>query len=242
LTRLAAETKVPTQKTRPWKEDSVPCDYDAIEFWLKLVGGLAAVFALAATWRSHSERSTFEMIDKLYTLCHALVAHAMRDYYLSHMFAIGDKEYDEVKAAIQERITTDRAAIAEYRIKEKLFAIHVFIIYEQVYYQWSNTSEFFHPKRRKFLKDILSYFTDRLLVNPRLLYFLEADPKGESLHLEEQSKKYLNDVIAERKKKGKLRVDEKGPYEDIPHESSPSPPSPPPFTPPPPPGNRGFRL
>jgi hypothetical protein len=191
----------------------VLCDFD-IEFWLKLVGGLAALIALAATWRTHSERSTFEMIDKLYTLCHALVAHAMRDPFLSHLFAITNKEYEEVKVAIQNNIKPE-TPISEYRIKEKLFAIHEFIIFEQVYYQWKNTSWLFHRKRRRFLRDILSYFTDRLLVNPRLLYFLRSDPKGESLHLERNSKEYLDRVIAERESSlGKLLVDEQGPYQN----------------------------
>lgn len=79
-------------------------------------------------------------------------------------------------------------------MKEKLFAVHVFIVYEQVLYQLENSAKPLHRKRRKFLREMLDYFTERLLLNPRLRGFLELDPNGESLHLESKSARKLLDA------------------------------------------------
>ena len=173
----------------------MPFHHEAIEFWLKVFSVPAALIALVVTWRTHADRTTFEMIDRLYTLCHALEAHALREWYLAHRYCIGPAEYEVVKARIRHQAAAEPARWPEFLVKEKLFAIHVFIIYEQVYYQWLHTTRRLNPRRHKFLGDMLSYFTDRLLQNPRLVAFFQADPTGKSLHLEECSRKFVADAI-----------------------------------------------
>jgi hypothetical protein len=183
------------------------------EFWIKVVGAIAVVTALLLTWRTHAERATFEMIDRLYSLCHALESHALRDWYLAHLFCIGAEEYEQVKGRIKQQVQADPSKLPEYLIKEKLFAIHVFVIYEQVYYQWVHSSRLFHRKRRRFLGEILSYFTDRLLINPRLLHFVQADATGASIHLEACSKAYLDGALSRVHPVGrKWLVDPEGPF------------------------------
>jgi len=171
--------------------------HPAIEFWLKVFTVLAALVAMVVTWRTHADRTTFEMIDRLYTLCHALEAHALRDWYLAHLYCIGAGEYEVVKARIRHPAAAEPARWPEFLVKEKLFAIHVFIVYEQIYYQRLHTTRSLNPRRYKFLGDMLSYFTDRLVLqNPRLIAFLQADPTGAGLHLEECSRKFLAEAIA----------------------------------------------
>jgi hypothetical protein len=165
-----------------------------IEFWLKLLGVIGALGALALTWRTHAQRATFEMIDRLYSSCHVLVGHALTTWQLAHLFCIGQEEYQRVKERIRNQVAGDETRCSELIVKEKLYAIHVFVVYEQIYYQWWHTSGFL-SKRREFLHDMLSYFTDRLLQNPRLVYFLQADKDGVSLHLERTSKKYIDERI-----------------------------------------------
>jgi hypothetical protein len=185
-----------------------------IEFGVKIFGVIGALAALTLTWRTHAERATFDMIDRLYTLCHALEAHALRDWYLAHRFCTGTKEYESVKEHIKEQAAKEPERRSEVIVKEKLFAIHVFISYEQVFYQWKNTSPVLHRRRRRFLRDVLSYFTDRLIgKNPRLIALLRTDPSGESLHLEQLSMQYLKKRI----KKGACQhantvVDQEGPF------------------------------
>jgi hypothetical protein len=53
---------------------------------------------------------------------------------------------------------------------------------------------------------MLSYFTDRLLRNPRLVGFLQQDIDGRTLHLELESKRYVDE-----KMKG-VTGDSEGPF------------------------------
>jgi hypothetical protein len=177
---------------------------DDFEFWLKVLGGFGVLLAVLLTWWTHAQRATFEMIDKLYSLCHVLVNHALATWQLAHLFYIGEKEYESVKERIRDRVAGDEKLCSELIVKEKLYAIHTFIVYEQIFYQWKNTSWLLF-RRRKFLKAMLSYFADRLLQNKRLVFFLQ-DEKQRSLHMELDSKEYIDERI-----KGKP-VDAEGPF------------------------------
>jgi hypothetical protein len=181
--------------------------------WLKVIGALSFLGAWFLTWRTHSERATFEMIDRLYTLCHTLQAHLLREWRLSHLFCIGEHDYEQMKTKVAEGLEPKERS--EFLAKEQMFAIHVFVVYEQVFYQWTHSSRWFHRRRRKFLKDMLSYFTERLLLNPRLQYFLQCDPEGSSLHLEKSSVEFLEKVRTDHKKAKKeldVKTDEIGPF------------------------------
>jgi hypothetical protein len=191
----------------------VPLHHEAIEFWLKVFSVPAALIALIVTWRTHADRATFEMIDRLYTLCHALEAHALREWYLAHLFCVGEQEYGLVRARIRQQAAAEPARCPEFLIKEKLFAIHVFIIYEQIYYQRKYTTRFLHRRRFDFLVEMLSYFTDRVLQNPRLIAFLRADPSGVSLHMEGCSRQFVEDAFQRIAAAGKVAPeDREGPF------------------------------
>ena len=110
-----------------------------------------------------------------------------------------------MKERIRGQVAGDEKLCSELIVKEKLYAIHTYIIYEQVFYQWKNTSRLLF-RRRKFLKDMLSYFTDRLLKNPRLVAFLQADQEGRSLHSELISRQHIEEAIQG------ARGDARGPF------------------------------
>jgi hypothetical protein len=178
---------------------------------LKVLGTVGITLGLFLNWRTHSERSTFEMIDRLYSLCHTLEAHLLRDWRLSHLFCIGREDYERVKARVAEGVKADERG--QLLIREQLFAIHVFIIYEQVFYQWKNSSKWLHQRRIKFLQDMLSYFTGRLLLNPRLQAFLQSDLTNEALHLEGASfDKLREDQIEVQEANGYVVPDFVGPF------------------------------
>jgi hypothetical protein len=187
-------------------------DHAEVEFWLKVLGVVGALVALTLTWRAHAERTTFEMIERLYALWYSLQSEACRDWYLAHLLCIGTEEYDRVTNRIRQQLGQDTGKQGEYLIKERLFVIHILMIYEQVYYQWRHSSLVFHRRRRRFLAEVLSYFTGRLLQNPRLLHFLQADETGTSLHLEQCSRKYLDRALGQSGEPGmNLIVDHRGP-------------------------------
>ncbi len=186
----------------------MPENLAVTEFAIKVIGAIGVIFALLMTWRTHAERATFEMIDRLYTLCHTLESHLLKDWRLAHLFCIGDEDYHRTKQRVAEGLSPD--ALHEYQVKEKIFIVHICIIYEQVYYQWDHSSFWLHWRRRAFLAEMLSYFTDRLMMNPRLLAFLELDPDGTGLHLEKRSRHFLESKRSKLKKSP--FIDRTGPF------------------------------
>src|ERR1043165_2484608 len=52
-----------------------------------------AVWSLRTTWRTHLERSTFEMDDRMYSLCHILQDHVQRDWRGAHLHFIRKIHY-----------------------------------------------------------------------------------------------------------------------------------------------------
>lgn len=189
--------------------------HDGIEFWVKGAGILFAIGALVIAWLTHAQRSFFDMIDRLYALPQALEANLLREWYLAHLWCVGAEEYARVKGAIRDQIATDHAELQVYRIREKLFAIQVFLLYEQVYYQWKSSWRILHPGRHRFLSDILSFFHGRLFRNPRLAAFLASDPKGTSLHLEPEAMEHIRKEMTKRESDGRdkpVEPDDGGPF------------------------------
>lgn len=149
--------------------------------WPATVAAAGVVASLLGTWWTHQQRATYDMIDGIYSLCHRLHEELHAEWRLSHLFCIGDTTYLEVRDRIAS--TVDARERPMLLVKERLFAIQVFIAYEQAYYQWQQSSRLL-GHRRQFLREMLDYFLDRLLSNPRLRAYLESDQCGCSLHLE----------------------------------------------------------
>ena len=156
--------------------------------WKLAVPAAGIAVGLLGTWWTHQQRATFDMIDGIYALCQNLHARLLTDWRLGHLFCITPAVYYETRDRIAEASKNENRA--ELIAKERLFVTQLFISYEQAYYQWRRSSVLL-PRRRAFLRDMLRYFTERLLRNPRLLAYLESDPSGRSLHLERESTAFL---------------------------------------------------
>jgi len=179
--------------------------WDIVELVLKVFGAIGVIIALFLTWRTHAERATFEMIDRLYALGHELHLTVIKDWRLAHLKSIKAEDYEQMKALVSAGLKD--AQKSEYLVKERMLAIHIFNVYEQVYFQCKASSKRWHPRRKAFLEDMLRYFTGRLLTNPRLVAILDTDPTGVSLHMEFESRDYLD-----RKLKRPELIDSKGPF------------------------------
>jgi len=182
--------------------------YETWEFWLKIVAAAAVIPTLFLTWWTHRQRSTFEMIDRLYSLCHILQSHMLHEWRISHLFCIGTDVYLETTRRIRSSVT-DEAVKAELGVEERQFAIHIFVIYEQIFYQWQNSSNRLERGRSRFLVEMMEYFTDRLLRNPRLMAYFADDPTGRTLHLEACAAEHLRDCLAG----DQVEIDPRGPFD-----------------------------
>jgi hypothetical protein len=146
------------------------------------------LIAFCATILTHSQRNTFEMIDRVYAQCHALQVRILDNWLLSHLYCIGGPTYDAVAARIKAKVSAD--CKEKMQVLELNYAIHIFVVYEQIYFQWKHTPGY-QVTRKKFVYDIKQYFTCRVLQNRRLLAYLAADQTGASLHLEGESIQHL---------------------------------------------------
>jgi hypothetical protein len=172
---------------------------------------IIAAFALIATWRVHAERAMFEMIDRVYATYYTLEGMLLSNWQLSHIFCLRD-EYSEIASKIKNN-TEDKEKCA-FLLKERAMIIHILMIYEQIFYQWYNTNKVFHARRGEYLKVVLDYFCHRLLRNPRILGYVEADTSKSyciQSHLDEPSWNYLQTNVI-----GDLQpdwpIDRKGPF------------------------------
>lgn len=175
---------------------------------LPFIVAAVGIVSLLVTWLTHQQRAIFDMIDDVYSLCHKLHGHLLNEWRLTHLFCIDRTGYTHARTRIESTLDhTDVQSLNQLIEKERLFAIHVFIVYEQAYYHWRETSLLFR-RRRRFLREMLSYFTERLLQNPRLVAYLKSDPVGRSLHLEEESRLFLEEPL----RTCHLDADETGPF------------------------------
>ncbi|MBL0183897.1 MAG: hypothetical protein IPP96_17070 [Chitinophagaceae bacterium] len=107
---------------------------DDIKLISLLIGVIGIFFALRnqyLTRVTHAERSTFEMIDKLYNLCHTIEKTLLDDWRLSHMFCMGKDEYLKRRFDIEKSMESDSEK-TKYKYKEFHYTIHLLLIYEQV--------------------------------------------------------------------------------------------------------------
>jgi hypothetical protein len=175
------------------------------------VAAIGVIVGFVATVLTHNQRNTFEMIDRVYGQCHALQARILQEWQLSHMYCIGMPTYTDVakriKASLPAEADDDQRIRERLRVLERNYAIHIFVVYEQVYFQWKYTP-WYQRRRRRFLREIKGYFTGRVLQNPRILAYINSDHTGCSLHLEGESMQQLLDNV--RSTMG--RADYDGPF------------------------------
>jgi hypothetical protein len=155
-----------------------------------IIAAIGIIIAFVATVLTHNQRNTFEMIDRVYGQCHTLQSRILQEWRLSHMYCIGTPTYTDVKKRIEASLPAEAPILEKWRILERNYAIHIAVVYEQVYFQWKCTP-WYQKRRRRFLKDMKDYFTRRVLQNPRILAYIDCDPSGCTLHLEGESMKHL---------------------------------------------------
>jgi hypothetical protein len=158
------------------------------------LAAIGIISAFTATVLTHIQRNTFEMIDRVYGQCHALQGRILDEWRLSHMYCIGELTYADMTKRIEASLHAESAN--EQQVRERLqvlerdYAIHIFVVYEQVYFHWKYTP-WYQRKRNRFLREMKGYFTGRVLQNPRILAYIDSDHTGRSLHLEDGSMRHL---------------------------------------------------
>ena len=185
-----------------------PAQQSTLDFGLKILGAGLVIAGLFLNWRTHSERSRFEMIDRLYALGQSLENHVLTHWRLAHLLCITKAEYEVVSKQVQSELPP--GSRNEMLIKERTFALYIFIVYEQILYQRNHSWKRLHSQRRRFLEEMLGYFTGRLLKNPRLLGLYASDSAGIRSHLEESTVLHFAECVDF----SKAEMDRLGPFQE----------------------------
>lgn len=151
---------------------------------------LVSLVTFRVSVAQHSDKQTAEQIRQLYldmiSLHDLRAAHPLQ----SHLFEIGP-QYSEVKLTVASiRNKEPEVALVQLRLEERAIARRVFSMYESSFYQWRNAKTRRDRARFFFLKDVLDYFTTRLLTNPRLAWYWSEDGGGLCVHYEKLTREY----------------------------------------------------
>lgn len=181
---------------------------------IALVISISSLVASVITYKTsisqHSDEWTATLIRHNYE--DMLKLHELRATFpmQSHLFELG-AQYDVVINIINESTKSmSKNKKTQYYLEERAMARRIFSMYEGAYYQYSNAKDQKDIYRMKFLGDVLFYFCDRLLTNPRLAWFWKSDGGGLCAHYEVNTVAYYDKHVSLHK------VDSVSPFISLP--------------------------
>lgn len=163
---------------------------------------LSVIFAAAALFLSavsiyfslkvHRDSLNSTVITQAYGVFNEGIKMLLENSFLTHMFVM-PKNYPEVKLLIQNSLgKLDVKQGSELVLKERALVMYSSQIFEHFHYQYKHSVEVKAKERIEFLSIILTYFTTRLLRNPRLLYFWNGSGGNLSAYFEPETIEYYN--------------------------------------------------
>ena len=157
----------------------------------------------------HKESAESEVIKDAYLTFFSLDRLALDNWQLGHVFTTPDG-YDSIMHKIH--ISTRGASaekLIELKLKERALALQIFDYYEQTVFLLESSIRTKEQHRAQFLKAVESYFSGRLLRNPRLLYYWSIL----SDDYEDITKKYYHDnVLSNKETPLQISMDSQGPF------------------------------
>ena len=189
-----------------------------IKIFLKknLIALIALTVSLTSAYftiKNSRDNSTQQAIDNTYKTFYDICITNLANWDLLHLYTVPES-YDSVKANIHLAISPlTKEKRAQYLLKERAFANYLLGVFEQILYQYNQSKESGNSKRADFLKDVLDYFTGRVLRNQRLLYLWDVNGGKLSIYYEDGTKEYYNrNVLNDKKHPLMFKQDPVGPY------------------------------
>ena len=185
-----------------------------------IIASLALVASITSLYQSSTSQkdsSGTEMIKNQYATYYELGKLEIENPQLSHVFALPGW-YDQVTKSVAASVgPLNPIKREELLIKERAMARIIFLHYEDVLYQWKHATKMGDTERAIFLKEVLSYYTGRVLRNPRLLYFWSEKGANLEADFENETREHYNDhVLHNPLRPLKELPDRAGPFEAVP--------------------------
>lgn len=184
--------------------------------WEAVFAGTAVAVSIFASWlaiRAHREAITQGTYADVYEEFSALSELRLSHWELSHLQELPEN-YGPVVATIRTALGDlggDRRN--QLLIQERAVAMRIFSLFEQAHYQCVHARMHGDHGRTEFLDDVLTYFTGRLLRNPRLLYFWSREGANLCIHYEPGTiERYEAGIPAQVFADGTCTMDSDGPF------------------------------
>lgn len=171
--------------------------------WLALavssISFLVSVGGYLSTKNNHTDTLTSDLITENWQQFLSLHDTAAAFPYHTYLFEIGseyDKAIELVKAAIESLPEGERtSAISTARLQERALVRKILSMFEHALYQANHAVKTKDKVRESFFKDVLFYYTDRLLKNPRISWYWSTSGGNLRVHMEESTREYCESKV-----------------------------------------------
>jgi hypothetical protein len=174
-----------------------------------LVVSVATAAFAASIAKSVSNREiTNTAITDYYASMRELTRLQMDEWRLAHLFEVESNYAAIAKILRQVAPKPGDVDLVMLKLKERAAALTIFGLYEHVVYQLEEVATGGDTVRARFVRDAAAYFTDQLLVNPRLRYLWAKDGGDLECEFESNVREHYRAHISTPQD----GWDEKGPY------------------------------
>ena len=163
-------------------------EFFAIVFSIAAV--IMSAYSLLVVDQQHEDERAAELTHEVYSIVQEIWALKLDHPTLGHMFDLPD-EYeatrDRLRLAVKDYSLAERIKLLE---SEKTMALMHFLVFEEMFYNYTLAVEAGNKKRAQISHEILDYFALGVLRNPRVLWL--SLPEGGNLagHLNSSSRDY----------------------------------------------------
>lgn len=141
--------------------------------------------------KRHSDTRTADMINNSYSELLGMTTFQAQYPMQGHLYATaGNYEAICQKVRIATGLEMTDADISRNEIIEIALAMSIFAYFEHHFFQWEQAKKGKDKVRTQFLLEVLKYFTERLLRNPRLLWLWAESGANLREHFEDKVREY----------------------------------------------------
>lgn len=179
-----------------------------VSLFIAVIAVIVSLYAARTSTRAHREKLTDEAVLALYGQFELLSDLRLTYWQVSHLFEVPEN-YDDTCVAVKRAVgTASTQDKARYYLMETATALRIFSFFEQVLYQQAAAKRHGDKGRQHFFQEVLDYFTDHWLRNPRMLYLWES---GLHHKFEAETVHYINVKIRSGPAGAALPRDARGP-------------------------------
>ena len=161
-------------------------------------------------YRNRKRDVPFDVIPKSYERYYDMNRIELQYPHLTHLFVTYDK-YDQIKKIVSQYTNhIDEERRLSFLLQERAVVDLLMSYYEQILFQWRSTGD----KEREFVSGIIDYFEGRLLRNPRVVWWWQADCGGLETSYEDDTRARWNERVLAPIRGGDVSVwrDDCGPF------------------------------